>query len=547
MTVDGQPDQQRHGADDFDFLVLGAGHNGLVLQAYLCKAGFKVLSLDRAAVAGGGLSTLEDPRYPGFRHNTHAFFHRAITAMPWYADLDLERHGAVYIEPELNVLLLTKDGRTLEWWTDFERTVASFAQFSARDAATLRRWYEEFAPIVGKIIRPEAAAPPLPPDERRAILGRSAAGRRMLEVSALSPLEFVQNEFEHPTIQAGLLFFNGLREVDLRVRGFGHHIAALLAQPSKAQMPLGGSAALARALESAVREAGGVIRTLTTPRRIVVEGGCAVGVETMAGEFIAARCGVISSLNPQQTFLDLLEEQHLPSSVKARAQDFQYNLLAPLFALNLNLREAPHYAVAEKRPELDDGFMVVMGLDHIDQFFDVIRHHEAGTIPPTLMWGACPTRFDPSQAPPGQHTGFMWEKLPYRLDGDPGNWDRARDEHGRVMLELWCRHAPNMAGAVIDGFTRSPLDVERSLPNMREGDLLIGAFTNDQVGYNRPFPGAGQYRSHLPGLYLCGSSSHPGGNITGLPGYNAAQIILADLGVKADWVPPPIRERLSSL
>ena len=276
-------------ADDFDFIVLGAGHNGLILQAYLCKAGLNVLSLDRAATAGGGLTTLEDPRYPGFLHNTHAFFHRAITAMPWYADLDLKRHGAVYVEPELNVLLLTEDGRTLEWWTDFERTAASFAQFSTRDAATLQRWYEEFAPIVSKIIRPESFSPPLPPEERHAILSRSAAGRRLLEVSALSPLEFVQREFENPTIQAGLLFFNGLREVDLRVRGFGHHIAALLAQPSKAQMLLGGSASLARALERAVWEAGGEIRTLTTPHRIVVENNRAVGVETAAGELSEPR------------------------------------------------------------------------------------------------------------------------------------------------------------------------------------------------------------------------------------------------------------------
>jgi phytoene dehydrogenase-like protein len=534
-------------ADDFDLVVLGAGHNGLILQAYLCKAGLKVLSLDRAAVAGGGLTTLEDPRYPGFLHNTHAFFHRAITAMPWYADLELKRHGAVYLEPELNVLLLTKEGRTLEWWTDFERTAASFAQFSTRDAATLRRWYEEFAPIIAKIIRPEAASPPLPPEERRAILSRSAAGRRLLEVSALSPLEFVQSEFENPTVQAGLLFFNGLREVDLRVRGFGHHIAALLAQPSKAQMPLGGSASLARALENAVREAGGVIRTSATPRRIVVENGRPVGVETMTGEFIRARRGVVSSLNPQQTFLELLDEDHLPVEIRDRAKHYQYNLLAPLFALNLNLREAPHYAVAEKRPELDHGFMVVMGLDHIDQFFEVIRHHEAGTIPPTIMWGACPTRFDPSQAPPSRHTGFMWEKLPYRLNGDPLSWDNIRNEHGRAMLDLWCHHAPNLADAVIDSFTRSPLDVERSLPNMREGDLLIGAFTNGQIGYNRPFPGAGHYRAHLSGLYLCGSSSHPGGNITGLPGYNAAQTVLADLAIKTDWFPPPVKIQLASL
>jgi phytoene dehydrogenase-like protein len=141
----------------------------------------------------------------------------------------------------------------------------------------------------------------------------------------------------------------------------------------------------------------------------------------------------------------------------------------------------------------------------------------------------------------------MWEKLPYRLFGDPANWDRARDGHGRQMLALWRRHAPNLADAVIDSFTRSPLDSERSLPNMREGDLLVGAFTRGQIGYHRPFPGAGTYRTHLPGLYLCGSSSHPGGNITGLPGYNAAQVILADLSITADWIPPPIAGRLAAL
>jgi phytoene dehydrogenase-like protein len=115
------------------------------------------------------------------------------------------------------------------------------------------------------------------------------------------------------------------------------------------------------------------------------------------------------------------------------------------------------------------------------------------------------------------------------------------------MLDLWQRHAPNLADAVIDSFTRSPLDTERSLPNMREGDLLVGAFTNDQIGFHRPFPGAGAYRAHLPGLYLCGSSSHPGGNITGLPGYNAAQVILADLGLVPDWAPPPLAARLAAL
>ena len=405
----------------------------------------------------------------------------------------------------------------------------SFAQFSPRDAETLRRWQHEFVPIVRDILVPESRRAAAARGAARA-LSKSAAGRRLLEVSALSPLEFVHQEFEHPTVKAGLLFFNGLREVDLRVKGFGHHIASLLASPAKAQMSRGGSAALARALEAAVRETGGEIALMTEPARIVVENGRAAGMETAEGQVIRARHFVASSLNPTQTFIDLLDGALVPREIREEVERFQYNLLAPLFALHLNLREPPRYAASAQHPELARAFMVIMGLDHVDQFHDIVRHHEAGTIPPTVMWGACPTLFDPSQAPPGQHTAFVWEKLPYRLNGDPANWDGARD-HGHEMLALWRQHAPNLSDAVIDSFTRSPLDVERQLPNMREGDLLVGAFTNDQVGYHRPFRGAGAYRTHIRGLYLCGSSSHPGGNITGLPGYNAAQVIIDDLAI----------------
>jgi phytoene dehydrogenase-like protein len=529
----------------YDAIILGAGHNGLILQAYLGKAGMKTLAIERRAVAGGGLSTLEDPRQPGFLHNTHAFFLRAITAMPWYADLSLAWHGAQLIEPELNVALITSDGRALEWWTDIEKTIASFAAFSARDATTLRRWHDEFVPTVAQILAPEARSPPLPPQERRALLSRTSAGRRLLEVSALSPLEFVAQEFEHPTIKAGLLFFNGLREVDLRLKGFGHHIAALLASPAKAQMARGGSAALARALEAAVRETGGEIRLNTEPKRIVIEGGRAAGIETRDGEVIRAKHLVASSLNPHQTFLDLLDDAFLPREIRVRAENFRYNLLAPLFALNLALAEPPRYRASREHPELARAFMVILGLDHADTFGEIVRHHEAGTIPPTVMWGACPTLFDQSQAPAGKHTAFMWEKLPYRVDGDAANWDRLREEHARAMLRLWQTYAPNLADAVIDSFVRTPRDTERELPNMREGDLLVGAFANDQVGRQRPFAGAGNYRTHLPGLYLCGASSHPGGNITGLPAYNAAQVIFSDLGLAADWLPAPIAAQLA--
>jgi phytoene dehydrogenase-like protein len=531
----------------YDGIILGAGHNSLVLQAYLCMAGLRVLCLERGSMAGGGLSTVEDPKHPGFLHNTHSFYHRALNQMPWYKDLSLESHGAKYIEPDFNVALLLANGESLEWWTKFEKTVASFERFSKRDAQALVNWRERFLPIVEHILIPESQSPPIPLAQRRALLEKTVHGRLLLETSALSPLEFVMKEFEHPVIQAGLLFFNGLREVDLRCKGFGHHIPALLASSGKAQMCQGGSVALAQALVSAVTAHGGEIKLRTEPKRIISENGKAVAVETKTGEIFRARNFIGSGLNPQQTFLELFDEELLPREWREKAKNFRYNLIAPLFGLNLNLNAPPKYSAAGNNPDLDKALMIILGLEHIQQYAEIVRHHENGTIPPTVMWGSCPTVFDPSQAPEGKHTAFMWEKLPYHLNGNAMNWDKEKDLHGKKMLDLWRKYAPNLQGDVIDWFTRSALDTERSFPNMREGDLLIGAFTNDQIGYHRPFPGAGHYRGHIEGLYLCGSSSHPGGNITGYPGYNCAQVILSDMHLPAPWAPVPAAQRLQQL
>ena len=227
--------------------------------------------------------------------------------------------------------------------------------------------------------------------------------------------------------------------------------------------------------------------------------------------------------------------------MRERAAAFQYNTLAPLFALNLALREPPRFSGARQRPELNRAFMVILGLERFAQFDEIVAAHERGQIPGTVMWGACPTLFDPGQAPPGKHTAFMWEKVPYALRGSPSNWETEKETHGSALFNLLTQFAPNLTqDAVLDSFTQSPLDTERTLPNMKFGDLLVGSFANNQVGYNRPFPGAGQYRTPVKGLYLCGGSTHPGGNITGLCGYNAARVLAADLSLPVWWNPPQL-------
>jgi len=531
-----------------DGIILGTGHSALILQAYLSRCGLRTLALDRAAIPGGGLMTIDNPRLPGFRHNPHSFFHRAVTAMPWYRDLELERHGARYLEPKLNAAMILPDGRALEWWTDLDRTVASCAAFSRRDAEALRRFAEEFKPIVEGILLPEAQAPPLEPGLRRTLLERSALGRRLLEISALSPLEFVTQHFENDVIRAGLLFFNGLREVDLRLNGFGHSIPALLASPHKAQMARGGSASLAKALVADITEHGGEVRCGVELRRILVRNGRASGVELTTGEQIYADGFVASGLNPQQTFLELMPPEAVPASVRDAAAQFQYNLLAPLFGLHVALDEPPRYDAARAHPELDQAFMIIVGLERFDQFHDIVAAHERGEIPPPVAWGACPTLFDPAQAPPGKHTAFLWEKLPYALRGNASNWAKEKDAHGERLLKLWSGSAPNLRRGIIkDQFVLSPADTEAALPNMSRGDLLVGSFANHQVGYQRPFAGAGGYRAPVPGLYLCGGSTHPGGNITGLCGYNAARVIAADLSRRIWWNPPEAEQALAAL
>jgi hypothetical protein len=189
-----------------------------------------------------------------------------------------------------------------------------------------------------------------------------------------------------------------------------------LASDNMAQMCRGGSARLAEALVTDIRQHGGSVRTSVEPRSILVRDGRAYGVELTSGERIETRGFIASGLNPQQTFLKLIDADSAGPSLREQAASFEYNLLAPLFALNLALRERPRYAAADRDPRLHQAFMIILGLERFDQFHDIVQAHESGQLPGMVMWGACPTQFDPRQAPPGGHTAFMWEKVPFAVD-----------------------------------------------------------------------------------------------------------------------------------
>jgi phytoene dehydrogenase-like protein len=522
----------------FDGIIVGAGHNGLILQAYLCRLGLRVVAIDRNPEAGGGLSTFEDPAIPGVFHNPHSVFHRAVTRAPWFGDLALAGRGVRYLEPELNVAVLRADGGSLRWYTDVERTCASVAEFSRSDARTFREIAETYAEMAARVIPAWNAHPPLPEGPLRAVLDRSPAGRRFLAAAPLSAGEFARTTFHHPQVQALMLFLAGAREVDMNAPGHGWLIPALIASPAKAQLCVGGSAALARGLVGAVEAAGGEVWTGQTVRSVLVEGGHAVGAALADGTRVRARLFVASTLNPQQTVLELAAGYSWPAGVVAGARGFRYNEVGPLFGINVALREPPRYQA--QAPDVGAAFMTILGLEEPAAVEATYRDHPAGRIArPLTLWGAAPSVHDASQARAGYHTAFMWEKVPYALDGDARRWDAFKTQHAREVLDRWAEYAPNVReAAVASRYPITPLDTERRFPNMAQGDLCVGWMGAAQLGANRPTPELAGYATPLPGLYMAGACMHPGGNITGYPGYVAAGVIARDLGLEPWWSPP---------
>ena len=285
----------------YDGVIVGGGHNGLILQAYLARAGLRTLTVEKNPHVGGGLFTLEDNLNPGFRHNIHAAFLYGLSAMPWYRDLEVEKHGVRMVQPDLNLALIQRSGRALRWYLDLNRTCASIAEFSKKDGETWRRIAEDYREMAERIVGPELASPPLPRETRRALLERSALGRAYLEIEALSPREFVESHFDNVTVRALLLHLCVSRELDVHAPNQGGVIPYLIATRTKNELAVGGSGALAQGLRKAVEAAGGEIWEGQTIRAITVEQGRATGIELADGRRIKARAFVASNLNPHQT------------------------------------------------------------------------------------------------------------------------------------------------------------------------------------------------------------------------------------------------------
>jgi phytoene dehydrogenase-like protein len=528
---------------NYDGIIIGAGHHGLVLGAYLAKAGLDILIVERRLDYGGGLCTKEVTE-PGFYHNLHSINHFHIGETPWFKDLSLGER-VTYITPRYEFGQAHNDGTALVLGRDLEETVANIARFSKKDAATFREWNRKGERITANIFLPERYSEPLPQTEREALLSRTMLGREFLAVTKRQPLDVVQELFENEHVRLLFLFkvsLFGTWLVDtLSTSPMGSVIRAFDLETGY-QLCQGGSFNLARGLMETFMAAGGHYQPQVAIDRIIIEGGHASGIALADGRTVRAKF-VASTLDVHQTFEKLVGREQLPEPFRRKLNGFRYTPWV-LYGLHLALHESPRFAAATFDPNIDRALKWSIGAETMEDLFAAHRDVQAGRVPKLVQFGSGPlSLLDPTQAPPGKHTTYAWHVMPLNPDLGGQDYGEFQEEFADKIIETWARYCPNMTSRnIIARHIYTARDYACELINMRSGDIFMGAFNAEQVMYNHF-----GYRSPIANLYNAGSAGHPGGAISGGAGYITAGIIARDLGLKLWWKPWDARVALEAM
>jgi phytoene dehydrogenase-like protein len=529
-------------AASWDVIVVGAGHNGLTAGAMLARAGLATLVLERRDVAGGCCVTEEIA--PGCRASTTSYIASMLRPEVIRA-LDLPAHGLrmVACEPALQVAL--DGGEVVAAWRDPGRTAAEIARFSPADARAFAAAGAELRALAARL-QPLFMEPP--PDTRatglrgyrellrvarrlRGVNGRELEGLTMLLTGSLG--RFIDARFESRQAKALLLANNlygkhGGPYQQGTLVGLAFHLLSggEHAEQGFSGHVLGGMGAITGALAAAGGAAGMQIRTGAPVARILVEGGRAAGVALEDGAEIRAGT-VLSGTDPKRTFLGLVDKAELPDDFRAAVAGIKMD--GPCGKVNLVLDAEPRVLgmPADAGPGRRALFTLPPDLAVADACYDRAKRGELAGPDELFIDCVVASAVDGSLAPPGRHimTCFV-QYLPYRLA--KGTWDARRDELGDRVLARVGRFAPNVPAAVVARQVLTPLDLEREY-GLTEGNIFHGDIAPDQLFHMRPVPGWARYATPVRGLYLCGAGAHPGGGVTGAPGYNAARRVLADL------------------
>lgn len=522
----------------FDGVVIGAGHNGLTLAAYLARAGLKIAVLERNAQLGGGCSTDTD-QLPGHRLNLHANFYMGLGLCPLLEDLELYRYGFSYIEPPVQQAAVFRDGTAIVLYKDLDKSCASLARFSKQDAETFRDLWHTYCVEMRPLLVSLLYNAPLPREQLFDRLN-GAKAKELLSHAQHDLFSVVRKHFVDERIRT--LFTSYMHVITTEnVPGAGIVFPAIFANIASFTLPVGGAVSLVSALSRVVEAGGGEVITGADVKEIKTEGGRATGVKLADGRFIGGSKFVASAIDFPST-VQMAGEELFPEPVREKARAWHWGNHS-LVTLHLALKNPPAYRAAAFDADVARAYNIFFGMDHIDEVASCFDDCARKRFPKVLMGnGACNSQFDPTYAPPDRHTAFWWPFAPYAVDGAADNWEKNRADYTRRVLDYWRVYASNLDGDnLIGSYLFTPFDIERLNSNMRQGAVRMGAYVPNQLGINRPHPLLPGSRTSVEGFYLCGSSSGNGGGVNGAPGYIAANAIADDLKLKRTWnpVPPP--------
>ena len=521
----------------YDAVIIGAGHNGLVTACYLARAGMKVCVVEKNDWIGGAAVSRE--LYPGFTYSNCSYV-SSLFRPEIMRDLELPKHGLQVLPYEGGAVMM-EGGGYLGMFRDHDANRREFARHSKRDAEAYDRYARDVLRHC-RFIRPMLLRTPPDPSSFRprnlselAWLGKQMFGLGetqmydMIRFWTMSISDFLDEYFEHPTIKAYqavasiigtalgpmspgtayVLLHHAMGDVDGNVGAWGFARGAM--------------GSITKALAASLQAAGGEIRVGSGVEKVIVKGGRTAGVVLANGDEISAR-RVVSNMDVKRTFLGHVDEADLPDDFVKRVRAFKTR--GSSGKLNIALDAAPRFtALPEGAPFTKGDLHFTDSIERMERAYDDWKAGRFSRDP--FQDVMIPTMIDPTMTPPGKHfMSCFVQYAPPKIEGR--DWtDADRDAFAKTCVDQIERYAPGFRDLILHMEVRTPRELEAEV-GLTEGNIFQGELTFDQLLFNRPVPGYAQYRSPIRDLWICGSSTHPGGGVMGAPGRNAAAEILRD-------------------
>jgi phytoene dehydrogenase-like protein len=522
----------------YDAIIVGAGHNGLTNAAYLAKSGLDVLILEKNDYIGGAAVTRE--MHDGWFYSSCSYV-CSMMRQAIHRDLNLTKHGLVLV-PYLGTVVFADNGDTMTSYHSEEAEYNQLRQRSPHDADAMFRFQTDLGRYAQLIRKTLLRTPPDPtsfrPRDIRELLWLAkqfwSLGEKELyeyiRFFTMSAADFLDDYFEDDLIKAAMAS-PGVIGTALGVYSPGsayillHHVMGDVDGNIGAWgLARGGMGSISNALAGALREHGGEIRTSSGVEKIIVKNGKATGVVLENGDELYAGI-VVSNMDAKRTFTKCMDKNDLPPGIYEKAKNFK--IRGSSGKVNIALSGLPKFNnVADNRYINRGGQGFVGSMETMERAYDCWKHGRWSDDP--FIESVIPSAWDPTVAPPGKHwmSNFIQYCPPQLADGP---WTpEKRDAFGQTVINKIERYSPGFKDLIVHMEVRTPHEIEAEI-GLTEGNIFQGELTIDQLLFNRPFPGYAQYRMPIKNMYMCGSSTHPGGGVSSACGANAAREILMDL------------------